>query len=57
MPSKGYTVFGWLTWQIVSRVARRKLGRNRAKVGALLAVVLVVVAGLAAARAAGGDDD
>lgn len=56
MPSKGYTVFGWLTWQIVSRVARRKLGRNRAKVGALLAVVLVVVAGLAAARA-GGDDD
>jgi hypothetical protein len=48
--SKGYTVLGWIVWQIGSRIAKRKLAQNRVKVGAAAAVVLVLVAGVAAAR-------
>ena len=55
MSSKGYTVLGWIVWQISSRVAKRKLAQNRAKVGAAAVVLLVLVAGLAAARAGAGD--
>ena len=51
MSSKGYTILGWIVWQIGSRVAKRKLAENRVKVGAAAAVVLVLVAGIAAARA------
>ena len=47
---KGYTVLGWLVWQVASRVAKRKMRQNRAKLGAAAAVVLVLVLGLAAAR-------
>jgi hypothetical protein len=50
MSTKGYTVLGWVVWQIASRVARRKIRQNRAKVGAAAAVALVLVLGLAAAR-------
>ena len=50
MSSKGYTVLGWIVWQIGSRVAKRKIGQNRVKLGAATAVVLVLVAGVAAAR-------
>jgi len=53
--SKGYTILGWIVWQIGSRVAKRKLAQNRAKVGAAAVVLLVLVAGLAAARAGAGD--
>ena len=55
MSSKGYTILGWIVWQIGSRVAKRKLAQNRAKVGAAAVVLLVLVAGLAAARAGAGD--
>ena len=55
MSSKGYTVLGWVVWQIGSRVAKRKIAENRVKVGAAAAVLLVLVAGLAAARAGSGD--
>jgi hypothetical protein len=51
MNSKGYTVLGWVVWQIASRVAKRKVRQNRTKVGAAAAVLLVLVLGLAAARA------
>ena len=51
MSSKGYTVLGWVVWQVASRVAKRKLAQNRVKVGAAAAVFLVLVAGIAAARA------
>ena len=51
MSSKGYTVLGWIVWQIASRVAKRKIAQNRVKLGAAAAVVLVLVAGVAAARA------
>lgn len=50
MSSKGYTILGWIVWQIGSRVAKRKLAQNRVKVGAAAAVFLVLVAGIAAAR-------
>ena len=50
MNSKGYTVLGWIVWQIVSRVARRKIRQNRVKVGAAAAVLAVLVLGVAAAR-------
>ncbi len=55
MNSKSYTVLGWIVWQIGSRVAKRKMVQNRAKLGAAGAVALVLVAGVLAARA--GDDD
>jgi hypothetical protein len=48
--SKGYTVLGWIVWQVASRVAKRKIAQNRVKLGAAAAVVLVLVAGVAAAR-------
>ena len=51
MSTKGYTVLGWLVWQVGSRVARRKMAQNRAKLGAAAVVALVLVAGAAAARA------
>ena len=54
MSSKGYTVIGWIVWQVASRVAKRKLAQNRAKLGAAAVVLLVLVAGIAAAR--GGSD-
>ena len=51
MNSRGYTVLGWIVWQIASRVAKRKIAQNRVKIGAAAAVALVLVAGVAAARA------
>ena len=56
MGSKGYTVLGWLVWQIATRVAKRKMTRNKVKLGAAATVMLVLVAGLAAAKAASGED-
>jgi hypothetical protein len=55
MNSKGYTLLGWIVWQIGSRVAKRKIAQNRAKLGAVGVIALVVLAGVAAARA--GSDD
>jgi hypothetical protein len=57
MSTRGYTVLGWLVWQIGRRVAKRKMTQNRTKLGAAATVALVLVGGLAAARAAGGGDD
>ena len=56
MGSKGYTVLGWLVWQIATRVAKRKMAQNKVKLGAAATVLLVLVAGLAAAKAASGED-
>jgi len=61
MTTRGYTILGWLVWQIGSRIAKRKMlqkmAQNRVKLGAA-GVVLVVVGGVLAARAvrAGGDE-
>jgi hypothetical protein len=56
MGSKGYTVLGWLVWQVATRVAKRKMAQNKVKIGAAATVALVLVAGLAAAKAASGED-
>ena len=56
MSSKGYTVLGWIVWQIASRVAKRKIAQNRAKIGAAGVVALVLVGGVIAARAGGSDE-
>jgi hypothetical protein len=53
--TKGYTILGWIVWQIASRVAKRKMAQNRVKLGAAGAVALVLVAGVLAARS--GSDD
>ena len=55
MRSSGYTALGWIVWQLGSRVAKRKMSQNRAKLGAAGVVLLVVMGGILAARA-GGDD-
>jgi hypothetical protein len=55
MKTNAYTVLGWLTWQVASRVAKRKMAQNRVKLGAAVTVVLVLVGGLLAARAASED--
>jgi hypothetical protein len=55
MSSKGYTVLGWVVWQVASRVAKRKIAQNRVKLGAAGVVLLVLVGGVVAARA--GSDD
>ena len=55
MGTKGYTVLGWLVWQLASRVAKKKIAQNRMKLGAAGVVALVMVLGLAAAKS--GSDD
>ena len=54
MSSKGYTVLGWIVWQIGSRVAKRKLGQNRSKLIAAGVVLALVAAGIALTS---NDDD
>jgi hypothetical protein len=61
---RGYTILGWLVWQIGSRIAKRKasqkMAENRVKLG-LAGTVLLVVGGILAALAArsrgSGDDE
>jgi sulfite exporter TauE/SafE len=55
MRTSGYTVLGWIVWQVGSRVAKRKLAQNRAKVGAAAVIALVLLGGILAARAGSGD--
>jgi hypothetical protein len=56
MSTKGYTVIGWIVWQIGSRVAKKKIAQNRVKLGAAGVVVVVLLGGVAAARAGGSGD-
>jgi sulfite exporter TauE/SafE len=56
MSSKGYTLLGWIVWQIGSRVAKRKIAQNRVKIGAGVVVLLVLLGGVAAAKAGASDD-
>ena len=53
--TKGYTVLGWVVWQIASRVAKRKMAQNRLKLGAVGIVALVLVGGVLAARSTGDE--
>jgi hypothetical protein len=56
MTTKGYTVLGWLAWQLLTRIAKGKIAENKVKLGAAATVLVVLVAGLAAAKAASGED-
>ena len=53
--TRGYTVLGWLVWQIASRVAKKKIHQNRVKIGAAGVVALVLVGGILAARSGSED--
>jgi hypothetical protein len=50
MTRNGYTVLGWVVWQIGSRVAKKKIAQNRVKIGAAGVVLLVLIAGVFAAK-------
>ena len=54
MTKNGYTVLGWIVWQLGSRVAKRKIAQNRVKLGAAGVVLLVLLGGVIAAKS--GDD-
>jgi hypothetical protein len=56
MTTRGYTVLGWVVWQLGSRVAKTKIAQNRVKLGAAGVVTLVLIGGVLAAKA-GGDDN
>jgi hypothetical protein len=56
MSTKGYTVIGWIVWQIGSRVAKRKIAQNRVKIGAAGVVLLVLVGGVVAAKAGSSEE-
>jgi hypothetical protein len=56
MTTRGYTVLGWLAWQVISRIAKRKIAQNKVKIGAAATVFAVIAAGILAARASSGDD-
>jgi hypothetical protein len=53
--TRGYTVLGWLAWQVITRVAKRKMAQNRVKIGAAATVFAVLAAGVLAAKASSGD--
>jgi hypothetical protein len=53
--TKGYTVLGWLAWQVISRVAKRKMSQNKVKIGAAATVFAVLAAGALAAKASSSD--
>ena len=55
MTTRGYTILGWLVWQIGSRVAKRKMTQNRVKLGAVGVIALVLVGGILAAKASGDE--
>ena len=57
MKNRAYTVLGILTWEGIKVVLRRKVGQNRAKVGAAATVLLVLIGGLAIAKATGTASD
>ncbi len=53
--TRGYTVLGWLVWQVITRVAKRKMSQNKVKIGAAAPVFAVLAAGVVAARASSSD--
>jgi len=55
MNARGYSVLGWIVYQVGVRVIRHKVAQNRVKFGAAATVALVLVGGILAAKA--GDDE
>ena len=56
MTTRGYTVLGWLAWQVLKRVVKPKIVDNKVKIGAAATVFAVLAAGVLAARAASSSD-
>jgi hypothetical protein len=56
MRTKAYTILGWMAWQGIVVVLKRKLGTNKVKLGAAATVLGVLVAGALAAKAGAGDE-
>ena len=56
MPTKGYTVLGWVVWQVLYRAAKLKLGQNKTKLGAAATVLAVLGAGVIVARSTASGD-
>ena len=54
MSTRGYTILGWIVWQLASRVAKYEMTKTRTKAGAVGVIALVLVGGILAAR---GDSD
>jgi hypothetical protein len=50
MTTKGYTFLGWVVWQLGSRLAKRQITQNQAKLGAVGVIALVLVGGILAAK-------
>ena len=50
MSTRGYTVLGWIVWQIGKRLMKRQIAENRVKIGAIGVILAVVAAGIAAGR-------
>ena len=57
MPTRVYTLLGWVVWQAVSRLAKKKTDKKKVKLGAAATVLGVLIAGVVAARAASSDDE
>jgi predicted PurR-regulated permease PerM len=55
MTTRGYTVLGWLAWQVLKRVVKPKITDNKVKIGAAATVFAVLAAGVLAARASSSD--
>jgi hypothetical protein len=56
MTTKVYTFLGWLAWQGLRVVTRRKMQQKGVKLGAAATVGLVLAAGVLAAKAGSSDD-
>jgi hypothetical protein len=56
MKTRFYTALGFLTWEGVKLVARRKLQQNRGTLAAGATVLLVVIGGFVAAKAGSSDE-
>ena len=52
MTTKLYTLLGWFAWQGITILLKRKLGQNKAKLGAAATVAVVLVGGALAAKSA-----
>ncbi len=52
MSRPGYTLLGWIVWQVGRRVARRKLAPARTKLGVGAALAVALAAAIAVARTA-----
>ena len=57
MTTRGYTVLGWLAWQVLKRVVKPKIAENKVKIGAAATVFAVLAAGVVAARASSATAD